>query len=410
MIDSDPREIRQAIVLKQGIRAGRLERVDGGVRFSYDSDYLSSGHPAVATTLPLSSEPVHTASGAVPPYFSGLLPEGRRLTALRRAVKTSADDELSMVIAVGQDPVGDVQVVPQGWEETEAHRLVAQPGPMVADGQSFAEVDFAALLENAGIGDPAVLAGVQDKVSGRMLSLPLQFGGRALLLKFEVPQYPLVVENENYFLRLARRTSLPVAGAQVVHDRSGRPGLLVERFDRQVGADGTLHRLAVEDGTQLMGIYPADKYSVTSEDLALAIGRVCAARPVALRAILIQLVMAWLTGNGDLHAKNVSVLARGDEWRVSPIYDIPSTVPYGDTTMALPVVGQRDNLSRKAFVSFADKIGLPQVAAERSIEEVLRATRGMIDEIAAGAAPFGGRAQRDLVRVLRRRRRELQAS
>ena len=43
-----------------------------------------------------------------------LLPEGRRLGALRRAVKTSADDELSLLLAVGADAIGDVQVVPSG--------------------------------------------------------------------------------------------------------------------------------------------------------------------------------------------------------------------------------------------------------------------------------------------------------
>jgi len=37
-------------------------------------------------------------AGALPSYFSGLLPEGRRLGALRRAVKTSADDELSLLL------------------------------------------------------------------------------------------------------------------------------------------------------------------------------------------------------------------------------------------------------------------------------------------------------------------------
>ncbi|HHU66493.1 MAG TPA: hypothetical protein GXZ33_01375 [Corynebacterium sp.] len=31
-----------------------------------------------------------------------MLPEGRRLTALRTAVKTSADDEFSLLLAVGR--------------------------------------------------------------------------------------------------------------------------------------------------------------------------------------------------------------------------------------------------------------------------------------------------------------------
>src|SRR4029077_10576223 len=93
-----------------------------GIEFAYQDDYLRSGRPPVATTLPLTDQPVVTSSGAVPPYFAGLLPEGRRLGALRRAVKTSADDELSLLLAVGADAIGDVQVVAAGVTPAEMPR------------------------------------------------------------------------------------------------------------------------------------------------------------------------------------------------------------------------------------------------------------------------------------------------
>lgn len=126
-------------------------------------------------------------------------------------------------------------------------------------------------------------------MSGRMLTVPLAHRGRAHLLKFEVPDFPHVVANEAYFLHAARLLCLPVADAEVVHDGTGRPGLLVTRFDREVASDGTLRRLPVEDAAQLLGVYSADKYSVSAEDVATRAGAVCAARPVALRAVLAQL-------------------------------------------------------------------------------------------------------------------------
>ena len=55
-----------------------------------------------------------TAPAAAAPAFFADLPEGRRLTALRRTVGTSADDEFSMLLAVGGDTIGDVQVLPVG--------------------------------------------------------------------------------------------------------------------------------------------------------------------------------------------------------------------------------------------------------------------------------------------------------
>ncbi len=80
------RTVQRATVLKAGTRAGSLVRRDNAVVFDYDQAYLDRGGDAVAWTLPLSPSPVVThAPGALPPFFSGLLPEGRRLTALRLA-------------------------------------------------------------------------------------------------------------------------------------------------------------------------------------------------------------------------------------------------------------------------------------------------------------------------------------
>ena len=394
----DPRDVQVAHVLKDGVPAATLARVDGGVEFAYTPTYLDSGGRAVATTLPLSEEPVRTTSGAVPPFFANLLPEGRRLTALRRVVKTSPDDELSLLLSVGSDPVGDVQVL------TQPDPGVATPVPVV-DG-AFADLDFADLLATHGIGDPAALAGVQDKVSGRMLTVPLAHGGRAHLLKFEVPEFPRVVEDEAFFLGVARRLRHPVVAAEVVHDRHGRPGLLVTRFDRVPDGDH-LRRLAVEDGAQVLGVHPAQKYTVSSEDLVTGVAGVCRSRPLALRALLLQLVLAWASGNGDLHAKNVSVVGAADR-SVAPVYDIPSTVPYGDPTAALPLAGRRENLTAKAFRSFGETVGLPRAAVDRVLAEVLEATADVPAQIEAGAVPWDPRRRADLVRTLRRRRRDLE--
>lgn len=326
----------------------------------------------MATTLPLTDRPVGTSSGAVPPFFANLLPEGRRLAALRRSVKTSADDELSLLIAVGTDPVGDVQVL----GDPDAVDEPTEPAAPV-EGR-FDELDFAELLATHGIGDPSALAGVQDKVSGRRLTIPLVHGGRSHLLKFDVHEFPRVVENEAYFLRIARGLRHPVVDA------------------------------AVEDGAQVLGVHSADKYSVTMEQLASRIGDVCRSRPLALRAVLQQTVFAWATGNGDLHAKNISVLG-GAERHVAPIDDIPSTVPYGDATFALPLAGRRENLTAKAFRAFARDIGLTDTVADGVLNELLSATDHLADEIAGGAIGWDDRRRQDILRALRRRRLALLA-
>jgi serine/threonine-protein kinase HipA len=151
-----------------------------------------------------------------------------------------------------------------------------------------------------------------------MLSVPVGHADRQYILKIDPPEYPHVVKNEAFSLRLAAETGMRVARAELVHDITGRPGLLVDRFDRLQGADGVTVRAAVEDGSQVLGLYPAEKYSITSEVVVTALADLCTARTVALQDLFKQLCFAWLTGNGDVHAKNLSILAGPDgEWRTS---------------------------------------------------------------------------------------------
>lgn len=413
---------RIADVYKAGVLAARLERVEGGTRFSYLPAYLAERGEPVASTLPLTARPVVTGAGAVPPFFTGLLPEGRRLASLRRAVKTSADDELGLLMAAGSDPVGDVQIVPHG---EPLPGIVPGPGGPSSPGDQHAVVldarrtpDFAALLDDPSLVDPKALAGVQDKVSAGMISVPAAQAGRRYILKLNAPEFPHVVENEHLMYRYAAKLRIPVSPVKLVRDVAGRAGLLVERFDRPPEPEGPsrgTRRLAVEDGSQLLGLYPADKYNVSYEELCRAVASHCAAPLPALRSLALQGAFAWLTGNGDLHAKNVSVvrgLAVPGEWAVAPVYDIPSTVPYGDKSLALPMGGKRTGVSRRHFLGWAEGLGLPQRAAEGALGAALRAAGPLVADLMAddgGPSPFAPAVTRSWVKELRHRRRLMEA-
>lgn len=132
------------------VLAGQIVSRGGVNTFSYVDGYAESGGAAVATTLPF-GKVVETSSGALPPFFTGLLPEGRRLSALRRSVKASLDDELAMLLAVGGNTVGNVRVLPWGQRPSEVAPLVD-----VRDGYG----DFADLLDPSTGFDANALAGV----------------------------------------------------------------------------------------------------------------------------------------------------------------------------------------------------------------------------------------------------------
>lgn len=388
--------VDSADVYVAGRLAAGLTRSPVGVEFRYHPDYLAQPGPPVATTLPVTNTPVHTVARAVPPYFAGLLPEGRRLTALRAALKTSADDDFSMLLAVGTDPIGHAQVVVTG-----------EPCPPLGDpgtGPDLSSVSFAELFAAATGADPdrGGIAGVQDKVTGRMITVPVRAGGEAHILKLDPPEFPHLVRNEAFFLEMAGSCGIPTTKWQLVHDRDGRDGLLVERFDRVRGTDGRVHALACEDGCQASGRYPADKYSLDTEAMLIALSQPCAAPLVALRSFVQQVVFAVLTGNGDLHAKNLSILQHNGEWRAAPAYDLPSSAPYGDRTLAVAINGSREaQVSRTRLVKMATAAGLPERATTRLLDDLLERCLPYIDRL--DELPFDERRIRDLQRLLRRR-------
>lgn len=391
----DLRFVRAADVYKNGRLAGHLARTGtGGVRFSYRPDYLAGGHPAVAISLPPSEVAVEAPAGALPAFFAGLLPEGHRLTVLKNATKTSFDDELTLLLAVGADVPGDVQVVPAGEPPAEPAAL--------ADTSRPEELDFSFLANTV---DLHGIPGVQRKTSASMLTTPLALRGHRYLLKLEPPEHPHLVENEAAHLKGAKALKIAVAKSSVIADRNGLPGLLVERFDRVKTADGAWHRLPLEDGTQVLGLPPASKYGVASEDVAAALARMCKAPVVASRNLYLQFLFAWLTGNGDLHAKNLAILGGPAGFAMAPVYDVPCTLLYGDETLALPVAGKTRNLKARHWAEFADTLGLPRRAAESANRTALAAA----DAIRLEDLPFSGSPLRGAQRELRFRRQEINA-
>jgi serine/threonine-protein kinase HipA len=397
--------VERARVYRDRVPIATLERLRHAVRFAYDPTYLTLGRDPVATTLPLSDEPVVThVAGALPPFFSGLLPEGRRLSALRLAAKTSADDEFTLLLAVGGDLVGDVQVVAEGDQPPSE----VDPQLTVDD---WSKVDFAELFTastgNVSSVDRVGLAGVQDKLSTRMMSVPVAMRGHRYFLKLNPPEFPQLAENEAFFLTAARRSGFDTAEGSLVEDRAGATALLVRRFDRWVDASGGVRALAQEDACQLLGRYPADKYRVTTEEVVDGLASACLARPVAAINLLRQMAFAYLTCNGDAHAKNFSVQRHNaGEWRVTPAYDLPSTYPYGDTTMALSINGrQREDIGRKDFLALADAVGLRPSPVERMLSELCVRVDLWIQDL--DGLPFDHRTLHKFRRAIENRRGRL---
>ena len=163
----------------------------------------------------------------MPAFFTGLLPEGPRLESLRRIIKTSIDDEFTLLLAVGADLVGDVRVLPTGASLESVE-------PLAKVVRRWDEIVFDEVLSDQVI-DQVAIAGVQGKASAGLLSVPVTVSGKRYILKFGNPRYPCIVRSEHYLLSAVRKLRWPVVSSHVVYDKNGQAGLLVAAF--QVAAE-----------------------------------------------------------------------------------------------------------------------------------------------------------------------------
>ena len=402
MRPADAKAVDVADVYKGDQLAGYLTRISKGVSFEYAHEYIAGENDAVASTLPVQEASYVTGAGAVPAFFAGLLPEGARLHAVVAAVKTSPDDELSLLLAVGEDTVGDVRIVPYGERPAAGSRTL----PTKSRDVSFVDM-FAQSIDPLTAELDRALPGVQDKLSNAMMSFPLRGAKGPAILKLNPPAFPRIVENEAFCLGLARRAGLSVPKFEVIEDRDGVSGLLVERFDRRI-VNGTVKRLAQEDACQLLNRWPADKYRISFNDIANRLVEVVSSTEASIMDLVEQVAFSWIIGNGDMHAKNYSVQWLKEERLVvpTPVYDVVSTIPYPlDQHMALKLDGRDANLRGRFLTGFASRFGIPESMVRRKI--------GMLaDRVAphiggASCIGFNARTTEQLINEMNRRLKTL---
>lgn len=363
----------------QGDRlAGYLERTPTGTAFRFANEFLTDT-PAfpgfLSRNIPYQQESISAEGDNLPPFFINLLPEGARLQRLA-AGRVAKDDFLGMLIKVGWDAIGDVAVVPHGTE--------LQP-KVEPDSHAPEEISFWDIFETS-TGEErfdSAIPGVQAKISSDTISFPARLTKwPASILKLSPRKYPLLVQNEAFFLRMAAGCGIRVNKAMLVQDRNGEFGLLVQRFDR-VRTQRRIHKLHQEDACQLLNFTPANKYDVSFRQAVEAVrGSVTAPIPATLQ--LLQLyAFSYLIGNHDLHGKNVSVLWKDGIAFVSPGYDLLSTLPYRqlEQKMAMPLDGRNANFRAGHIIEFGKRYQVPERATKAMLFKLIQATKAWISKV-----------------------------
>lgn len=375
-----PKEVETLYIWRSNRLMGKLQRTAKGCRFVYDEQVLdATDRPrlGVATTMPYQHEPFVTEGVNLPSFFANLLPEGLRFQALAGKLQTSKDDLFTLLVAVGADCVGDVFATTMPVFDRNQHRGL-KLGDLESSNFTDLEKEYVESASDAIPGEQPKLSAAKFTATVRTKSLP------ASILKLSPQAYPLLVENEAFFMDCARQCRIKAAIASLVEDRTGRTGLIVERFDRG-GKRRQLDFFHTEDACQFSDFYPADKYRMPMSTIVQNIGSLCNAAPVQMLRLFELTLFSYMIGNCDLHAKNVSIIENPLSGLVelSPAYDLLSTLPYSklDRRMALKMDGKDDGFKASDFVRFFERFGLAEAAVLQSITKISNRLKPQLERI-----------------------------
>ncbi len=247
-----------------GERVALIHRDRGRPRLAYTSEALARytlGTPLLSLSLPVVNRLY--PQGVVRPFIDGLLPEGESRTSIARDVGVLAADTYGLIRELGRDCAGAIVIQPaddpappeattttaEALDPEEIEALVSnlRSAPLGAGGR--------VRISLAGIQEKLLLTRMRDGAWGR----PVDGTPSTHILKPEIAAYPNTVENEAFCMRVAKHLGLDVAHVETT-EVAARKLLIVERYDRTVGADGSVERIHQEDFCQATGTAPDTKY------------------------------------------------------------------------------------------------------------------------------------------------------
>ena len=179
------------------------------------------------------------------------------------------------------------------------------------------------------------ISGVQPKISLKLIDsgriLAATDTGGVFMLKPSPEQYEEAAQAEILGLVTASLGGIAIPPAGMVRLADGTYAYLIRRFDRSLTGERILR---VEDMAQVMSIRRDAagefKYASSYEDVILAARMATGGRLAVSAELFCRLVQSYLVANGDLHIKNMSLVAPKGHLShmltgVSPAYDILST-------------------------------------------------------------------------------------
>ena len=213
---------------------------------------------------------------------------------------------------------------------------------------------------------------IEKKARGTSKLTLVGLWGR-FILKPPSEKWPELPENEHCTMRMAEVAGLEVVPCGLIHLASGERAYITKRVDR----DQEGRKFAMEDMCQLSGRLTEDKYKGSHEQIAKIVKKFSENPLFDLTRFYELVVFSYLTGNGDMHLKNFSMLRNPlTGWKLAPAYDLLSTrlvIPEekDPEELALTLTGKKSNIRLESFMEFGQSIGLNRKQSTNLIDKLV---------------------------------------
>ena len=388
------------IVYLNAERIGSLEQDDSGLlQFSYDPTWLEEPNAApLSRSLPLQSE-VFTGMKARP-FFAGILPEEEPRKQIAKVLGISDTNDFAMLAKIGGECAGAVSLLPEGAAPKVPRSAECPELTEPEIQQIVAELPRRPLLVGTD-GLRLSLAGAQDKlpviVHGNGIYLPLNDTPSTHILKPEPDRFPGLAANEIFCMTLARAVGLNVPSTKY-RPVGEKPCILVQRYDRKTAEDGNTTRIHQEDFCQAMGLPPERKYQTEGGPMlrdCISLLREWSTAPVLyIPSFINGLIFNVLIGNADAHGKNYSLLYSGGERRLSPFYDLFSTLAWPELSrnLAMKIGGCEsvDAFTMGDWKKMANNAGLGWPMIRERMAEISEAILNELDTVQKQTREYNG--------------------
>lgn len=380
--------------------------------FIYAQEWLEAAD-ARPLSLSMVLQPDPFKGPRVAAFFDNLLPDNQRIRQrLQRRFETATTGAFDLLMEIGRDCVGAIQLLPEDGGPPDVRTITAEPLSVSQVSQHLATM-LRALPTNQTEDDDfrISLAGAQEKTAllqldgkwmraagttptTHILKLPLGTGGGGIDLTTSV-------ENEWLCMQILKAYGIPVPHCWI--DQFGEYRVLVvERFDRRFSKDRSwIIRLPQEDMCQATGLSSDQKYEVDGGpgvraimDLLLGSSNAQNDRKDFFRTQ----ILFWMLCAIDGHAKNFSIfLEPAGAYRLTPRYDVLSAYPVLGASagklspkkvkMAMAVEGKNrhylwDSILYRHWEETARRTGV-SAAFESVVQELTDSTSHVIDTVAA---------------------------